>query len=188
MSTAPVLRSGLTWEEFLELPDEPRFKHAELIDGEVVVNPANWRHQHVVSELVTQLRTWTRGGPGRGGVTLDPPVKINARRGYLPDVAWYREGRHRPRASEFYLEGPPDLAIEVLSPSTRAVDLVRERADYARVGVCELWLVDPDVPTVLVLRAVDGPEFVLAEELDANGTLASPLLPGLAIPVAELFG
>jgi Putative restriction endonuclease len=53
MSTAPVLRSGLTWEEFLALPDEPRLKHAELLDGAVIVDPANWLHQHVVSELVS---------------------------------------------------------------------------------------------------------------------------------------
>jgi Uma2 family endonuclease len=76
----------------------------------------------------------------------------------------------------------------VLSPSTRAIDLVRKRADYARVGVPELWLIDPDGPAALVLRAVDGPEFLLAEELAADGALGSPLLPGLTIPVAELSG
>jgi Uma2 family endonuclease len=152
------------------------------------VEPATWQHQHIVSELVALIRKWTRAGPDRGGVTLDPPVRIRINRGYLPDVAWYRAGRDRPRQGQPYLEGAPDLAIEVLSPSTRAIDVVRKRADYAQVGVLELWLIDPDGPAALVLRAVDGPEFVLAEELDADATLHSPLLPGLAIRVGDLLG
>lgn len=97
MSTATVLPSGLTWDEFLALPDEPRYKHAELVDGEVVADPANWLHQHIVAELVGMIREWIRAGTGRGGVTMDPPVKIRDNRGYLPDVAWYQAGRDRPR-------------------------------------------------------------------------------------------
>lgn len=187
MSTAVILPSGLTWDEFLALPDDPRYKHAELIDGEVVVDPANWLHQHVVGEVHGLIREWIRAGTDRGGITMDPPVKIRNNRGYLPDVAWYRTGRDRPRQGQPYLEGAPDLAIEVLSPSTRAFDLVRKRADYARVGVPELWLIDPEGPIALVLRAIEGPEFVLTEELDADGSLTSPLLPGLAIRVGGLI-
>ena len=186
MSIATNLPTGLSWDEFLALPDE-QFKHAELIEGEVVMDPANWLHQHIVAEFIFLIRSWIREGPDRGGVTLDPPVKITINRGYLPDVAWYRAGRDLPRHGQPYLEGAPDLAIEVLSPSTRTVDLVRKRADYARVGVGELWLIDPDGPTALVLRRVEGPEFVLAEELDADGTLSSPQLPGLAIRVGDLI-
>ena len=180
-----VLPSGLTWVEFLALPDEPRYKHAELVDGEVVIDPANWLHQHIVGELLVRIREWTLVGTDRGGVTMDPPVKIRDNRGYLPDVAWYRAGRDRPRQGQPYLEGAPDLAVEVLSPSTRTVDLVRKRADYARVGVRELGLIDPDGPAALVLRSVEGPEFVLTEELDADGSLTSPLLPALAIRVGD---
>jgi len=180
--------SGLTWDEFLALPEEPQYKHAELVDGEVVVDPANWLHQRIVTRAVFAIESWIRDGTDRGGVTMDPPVKIRDNRGYLPDVAWYREGRNRPRQGQPYLEGAPDLAIEVLSPTTRAIDLVRKRADYARVGVRELWLVDPDGPAALVLRSVDGPEFVLAEELDADGVLTSPMLPGLTIRVGGLLG
>jgi Uma2 family endonuclease len=68
--------------------------------------------------------------------------------------------------------------------------MLRKRGDYARVGVRELWLIDPDEPSALVLRLPDPPsdsaEFVQVEDLDADGELASPLLPGLTIPLRDL--
>jgi Uma2 family endonuclease len=183
--------SGLTWENFLDLPDDPRYRHAELVDGELIlVNPPTWLHQHVVMRLVVALELWIRGGSGRGTVTMEPPVQIRSNRGYLPDVAWFREEHARPAGGNPYLTGPPDLVVEVLSDSTRSFDLLRERADYARVGVGELWLIDPEGPSAFVLRQPAGSsesaDFVLVEELSPKGALTSPLLPGLVIAMTEL--
>jgi Uma2 family endonuclease len=196
--------SGLTFEEWLNLPDERRYKHAELIDGElrykfaplmdgepVLMDPPAWLHQHVVGELHATIRNWIRAGTGRGCVTREPPVRVNAIRSYLPDVAWYCEERGRPKPGNPYLTGPPDLAIEVLFDSTRAFDLVRKRADYAKVGVGELWLVDPEARNAWILRppaeAVEPAEFVVVEDIGVDGVLTSPQLPGLKIPFVELL-
>ena len=183
--------SGLTWEDFLNLPDDPKYRHAELVGGELIlVNPPTWLHQHVVAALCALLWNWIQAGQGRGAVTMEPPVQIRTDRGYLPDVAWFRQERSRPPAGSPYLSGPPDLAIEVLSDSTRSFDLLRKRTDYARVGVRELWLVEPDGPSAMVFRLPAEPvvpqEFVLVEELDPTEALTSPLLPGLRIPLADL--
>ncbi|MDN5861256.1 MAG: Uma2 family endonuclease, partial [Pseudonocardia sp.] len=172
-------------------PDEPRYRHAELVDGELVlVSPPTWLHQHVMTRLVAAFVMWCAAAPGRGEITVDPPVRITNLRAYLPDVAWYRDGRGRPAAGRPYLAGPPDLAIEVLSPSTRTVDMIRKRTDYARVGVRELWLIDPEEPAAFVLRAPDPAmepaEFVLVEELAADGELTSPMLPGLAVRLGDV--
>lgn len=190
MSSATAV-SGLSWEDFLNLPDDPRYRHAELMDGELVlVNPPTWIHQQVVGAFVIAIGNWIRAGSGRGSVTMDPPVQIRHNRGYLPDVAWFREERARPAAGNPYLTGPPDLAIEVLSPSTRTFDMLRKRTDYARVGVGELWLVDPEGPSALVLRRPaeqPGPaEFVQVDDVEADGELSSPLLPGLVVRLADL--
>jgi Uma2 family endonuclease len=84
--------SGLTWENFLDLPDDPKYRHAELVDAELVLaNPPTWLHQHVVMRLVVALELWIRGGSGRGTVTMEPPVQIRSNQGYLPDVAWLTE-------------------------------------------------------------------------------------------------
>jgi Uma2 family endonuclease len=75
--------------------------------------------------------------------------------------------------------------VEVLSPSTRSFDVLRKREDYSRVGVQELWLIDPE-PLAAQLYRRGGGELELVEELDQAGTLTSPLLPGFAVPLARL--
>ncbi len=176
---ATALPSGL-----LELLDRDEYKTAELIDGQVVVSTPSWLHQRIVAALIRLIGNWAAAAPGRGEVTFNPRVKITHNRGYLPDVAWYAEERITPEGSQ--PDGPPDIAVEVLSPSTRAFDVVRKRADHARIGVGELWLIDPDGPTALVLRR-EGAEFVVAADLDADGELTSPQLPGLGVRLGPLL-
>lgn len=180
---APALPSSeVTWEEFLLLLEDPENKNVELIDGKAVVSTASWIHQRIALTLMALLWNWIHAGDGRGEATFTIAVKITEKRGCFPDVAWYSEQHLTEGRSA---GSPPDLAVEVLSPSTRAFDIVRERADYARVGVRELWLIDPDGPAALVLRR-EGAEFVVADDLHAGGELTSPLLPGLAIRVGAL--
>lgn len=181
---ATALPSGLTWEQFLELLDQDEYRSAELIDGQVVVGTPSWLHQRIVAALIRLIGNWAAAAPGRGEVTFNPRVKITYNRGYLPDVAWYAEDRVTPDGSQ--PDGPPDLAVEVLSPSTRAFDLVRKREDYARVGVRELWLIDPEGPVAMVLRR-EGAEFVAVADLEADGLLTSPQLPGLALRLGALL-
>ncbi len=186
MSVTATTTSGLTWEQFLALPDTDEYRHAELVDGEVVVNPPNRLHQRIVLRLGAALHEWTQGAPGPGEVTADPGVQIGDRTGYLPDVAWYPEDRCPPGSANFV--GAPALAVEVLSPSTRAFDSVRKRNDYGRIGVEELWLVDPEGPAAQVYRrpAPEAGEFALVREVKEDGVLSSPLLPGFAFTVGDL--
>lgn len=183
---ATALPTGLSWEQFLELLEQDEYKNAELIDGQVVVVTPNWLHQRIVMTLSALIWNWVHAGEHRGEVTCNPRVKITHNRGYLPDVAWY--SGDRVDAAGTQPDGPPDLAVEVLSPSTRAFDLVRKRSDYARIGVGELWLIDPEGEEGLeavVLRR-DGAEFVVVDDLAADGALTSPQLPGLSIVVGQL--
>jgi Uma2 family endonuclease len=92
----------------------------------------------------------------------------------LPVSAYSREG---------FCEAVPDIAVEVVSPNDLAREVDGERGEWLRAGVKEVWIIYPDTRTVQVYRAVSGPAFL--EELD---TLAAPdLLPGFAVPVADLF-
>ncbi|MBC8093578.1 MAG: Uma2 family endonuclease [Pseudonocardia sp.] len=180
---ATVLPPDVTWEQFLELLDQDEYKNAELIDGQVVVGTPSWLHQRIVMTLCALIWNWIHAGENRGEVTFNPRVKITHNRGHLPDVAWYRG--ERVSAKGVQPDGPPDLAVEVLSPSTRTFDIVRKRADYARIWVNELWLTDPDGPEAVVLRR-DGAEFVVVDDLAADGALTGPQLPGLSIVVGQL--
>ena len=108
-----------------------------------------------------------------------------------PDLLFVAH-EHMERFTKKHLKGAPDLAIEVLSPSTWRRDLTAKREAYARSGVREYWVVDPEAERIEVFRAtgpVGDDALENAEEIwnRPGATLTSPLLPGLVLPVPEAF-
>lgn len=182
MPPASPVMTGLTWREFLDHPTE--FKHADLINGELFLNAASLAHQHVVKRLLVAMDLWIAGGESRGEVTLEPPVQISHDRGYMPDIAWWPQDRCAPTGRPPAFTGPPDLVVEVLSRSTRRIDTIRKRNDYPRIGVRELWLIDPDDPAALIIRATDSRDEVV--EVAPDEELHSPLLDGFGIRLGDL--
>lgn len=180
----------MTADEFMALPEPPDGPSCrQLIEGEVVVNSASWMHNDSLLTVVFALRTWVRGGAGRGAANVELDVEIDGRNVYKPDVVWYREGRAptRPDLSPYL---PPDIAVEIRSPSTWRFDVGAKKRNYELRGVPELWLVDTAADVVLIFRrsSAKSPIFDVSEELDASATLTTPLLPGFALPVAAIFG
>lgn len=176
--------TNLTWDEFLALPYETR--NASLIDGAVVVNSPNARHEWIISNLQLLFRFWIRAGADRGRICTQQPVKITDRRGYQPDFAWYRSYVIEDGMPSF--PDPPNLIIEVLSRSTRRHDLVRKRRDYEQIGIGEVWFVEQDTPRlgVLTCQRIDDGAFV-DREVKPGDRLTSPLLEGFSIDVADLY-
>ncbi len=83
------------------------------------------------------------------------------------------------------VEGAPDIVVEILS-TDRNRDLIRKRQIYAEAGVLEYWPIDPRNDTVTRLELQDG-EYVERAVLGVGDVLTTPLLPGLAIPLADVF-
>ncbi len=176
----------ITAEEYFALPPDDRF--TQLIDGEIVVNQPAMRHQTITLEIAHRLRQWTGAAPGRGLAGIPVDVVLDQGNVFAPDVWWVAEER-RPARNALRLVGPPDLAVEVRSPSTWRYDVGAKKATYEREGLAELWLVDTGADVVLVYRrsAPGAPSFDVALELGAGDQLTSPLLPGFGVAVAELF-
>ncbi len=78
--------------------------------------------------------------------------------------------------------------IEIGSPGTRVRDETKKRALYERMGVTEYWFVDPEIDVIRVYRR-SGEQFARAMELsrEAKDVLATPLIPGLELPLTRLF-
>lgn len=189
MSAPTVARRGVSWQEYIDLLDQPGYRTAELIDGELVVVTPTALHQQVVLRLSFFLMAWTRAATDRGEVSFELSVRVGERRGYLPDLMWYAPEQCARPGQRPAFDGPPALVVEVLSPSTRRLDAIRKRADYARIGVRELWLIDCEVPEALIARPAEpGADAFLDEVyLDGDGELASSLLPEFAVRVGDLI-
>lgn len=179
----------MTADEFMALAPLPSSSRRELVEGEVVVNSPSWMHNDSLGAIYAALRAWVRAGDGRGAVNLPVDVKLDQRNVYQPDIVWYRDGR-APTRADLSPYPPPDIAVEVRSPSTWRFDIGAKKRNYERHGVAELWLVDTAADIVIVFRrsAANETSFDVSEELDARATLTSPLLPGLALRVGEVFG
>ncbi len=186
--TAMPVAQRMTADEFLLLPENPYGFSSQLIDGEVVMNDPLPMHQYVVGDLHVALCVWARAEPGRGRVTIPLDVRLDDHNVFGPDLMWYAEGR-APSRDGGRPSPIPDIAVEVRSPSTWRRDLGVKKPVFEQQGLPELWLVDTVSEAVLVFRR-SSPEvagFDIALTIARGETLTSPLLPGFALALDELF-
>ena len=142
------------------------------------------RHHIAVQELYVQLRAFVQGrNPGE--VYIAPlPVRLWPGKIREPDVlfmAW----EHRDRIGE-QVFGPPDLVMGVTSPGTRHTDRLEKMSEYARAGVPEYWLVDPEARAVEVFVPRGG-VYELSGQWSPGDTARSTLLEGFEVSVSTLF-
>jgi len=180
---ASPVQTGLTYDDLASFPDDNLRR--ELIDGELIVTPApRVRHQDVVVWLTTELGLYAREYGGR--VYCAPlDVYFSERDVVEPDVLYVRP-EHRSRLEERFLRGAADLVVEVSSPSTRHLELVRKRDLYERFEVPEYWYVDLDAERVEVYRVSEA-RYGAPALLGAGDELTSPVVPGLVLNVGELL-
>jgi Uma2 family endonuclease len=183
-STSPKL----TYQDLLRLPED-LLRH-ELIDGEHYVSPApNLKHQSIVLNLGVILSTFVRAH--RLGKVLVAPVDVLFSEIDVvePDVLFVAAGSAE-RLRERYVAGAPDLVVEVLSPSSRAIDKIKKRRLYEARGVPEYWIVDPAAELLEVYRTAADGRLALQATLSPDGggdTLETSLMPGLRISLREVF-
>jgi len=177
----------MTAEQYLAV-DYGDDRWRELIDGVVVVNEPLPIHALFQLRIGHALHSWVEAAPGRGLALPPADIVMTEHDVYAPDLLWLSEPKV-PDSLERRLEGIPDLAVEIRSPSTWRYDVGRKRSVYEERRLGELWLVDGTSRTVLVFRrgAPTSPDFDVALELSEGEALTSPQLPGFALPLAELF-
>jgi Uma2 family endonuclease len=162
----------------------------ELIDGEHYVTPSpNTRHQRLVGRLFAAFVLYLRDRPEAGEAFLAPFDVVFTQFDVVePDLLFIATDQ-RDIVTEKHVRGAPAIVVEILSPGTRKVDETIKYRLFERSGVGEYWLVDPELDVVTMYRrAADGSlPRVAALPAEAGETLTTPLLPGFAVPLADLF-
>lgn len=170
-------RPRLSLSAWATLPeDEP----GELVNGRLVEEEMpDYVHEITVAWLVHTLCKWLvpRGGFVGGS---EAKFAVTPGRGRKPDASAYLPGRRPPRGS--LIDVPPDIMIEVISPTPRdgRRDRVEKVGEYAAFGVRWYWLVDPRLRTIEVLELDEKRRY--AHALDAmGGIVAIPGCEGLTL-------
>lgn len=175
----------MTFEEFLEWDDEGA--HAEWVDGEVeVMSPASYAHQNLISFLVSLLRFLAEARE-LGDVLCQPFVMKTGHDlpGREPDILFIA-AVNLSRIQRNYLDGPADLAIEIVSPESQRRDREVKLEEYRQGGVPEYWLLDPTRNEAIFRQLQpDGTYRIVVP--DAEGVYHSAAMPGLWINVNWLW-
>lgn len=179
----PETVAPVSVDEFWEVAR--RLERAELVGGQVVeLAPLGFRHGEIAMTIGTLLHEHvTRGGLGAvvadtGFILSRDPPTVRA-----PDVAVVLAPRvPSPRPVRFF-PGPPDLAVEVLSPDDRPGESTAKVADYLRAGTRAVWIVDPESRTVTVHTRGGATRYAVDETLDG-----APVVPSLRLPIGIILG
>jgi Uma2 family endonuclease len=182
-TSTPITNIDLkTYDDLLAMPDDGN--RYELIFGEIVMSPApTEKHQFALGEL---FKLFSNHALKHGlGLVLFAPydVRLSIHNVVEPDLLYIKREHTQYRKGK-YLDGAPDLIVEVLSPSNRAQDVVRKAALYTQFEVPEYWIVDPEAETIAVNELREG-QYVHVP--NRRGIARSAVIPGLKVRVAAVF-
>ena len=178
-----VTKIKFTYNDYLQLPEDKRY---ELIEGEFFMVPSpSWSHQTISASLFRALDSYVRNHK-LGEVRYAPlDILLSEENVLQPDLLFI--SKERPGIiTDKNIRGAPDLVVEILSPATAQRDKELKQKLYAKFGVREYWIADPNTKTIEVMSlAEEGFESVGTYQ---EGTIMeSPLLRGLSIEVREIF-
>jgi Uma2 family endonuclease len=173
---------ALTYEDLEQFTD--RRHRYEILQGELIVSAAPTPLHVMVATVISEIVS-AHVRRNRLGFFYGSPVNVRISRHDIvePDLCFVSSKRLEI-VGEKFIDGAPDLVIEVLSPSTQSYDRRRKMALYAGGGVREYWLVDPIRRSVHILIFTDG---IASESHFATGIIESFVLHALDLKIDEIF-
>jgi Uma2 family endonuclease len=159
----------------------------ELLRGELVVmSPAGFEHGRIANRIAVRLGGFVERHSLGIVTTAETGFQIgsNPDTVRVPDIAFVAAARVPPAGWARFFAGPPDLAVEILSPSDRASEVLAKVQEWLSAGCRAVWLIDPPSRTLTVY----GPRreaLVLRESDTLDG---GDLLPGFSVAMADVLG
>jgi Uma2 family endonuclease len=177
----------LSWQEYLHLEDPPGFR-LEFDEGRLIVSPTGVsRHQWLIGLLQAAFDEYEeRTGGAHCVATLDVSHFMpRGERDFRPDVGVVLAARRSAIDPNGFVQGAPDIAVEVLSPRTRRYDLGEKARKYFEQGTVEYWQFDVESERAVFLRR--GLAGWKESRLARRHVYVTPLLPGFKLDLKRLW-
>jgi Uma2 family endonuclease len=179
-----TLAPPVTVADYKVLPETgPQY---QLVEGSLHMAPAPSRfHQDISRNIQVLIANWIEAGGGGKIYTAPFDVYLDETNVFQPDHVYISE-QNIGILTDAGAEGAPDLIVEILSPSTRNIDLGPKKKVFARHGVREMWIIDPEPKTIAqYFLPVDAekPARIFSE----SDSFTSEILPGLTIEGPKVF-
>jgi Uma2 family endonuclease len=174
----------VTYEEWLRMPEVTDFIE-EVVDGEILIMPPNKLQHALIAQRI--YKALDAQLDAREVLVLATVFGLVIRKAPLtsrvPDVAVFLKSMMVEQ--DGYVHSAPQLVVEVLSPGNTRRERERKLADYASLGVAEMWVVSPEARTVEVLYLESG--FLRSAQALTQGVLEPKHFPGVQIQIAEIW-
>jgi len=177
------VKTRLTYADYMKMSDDERY---ELLNGELVMAAAPLLyHQYILRKLLNEMSDYI-DERNLGELYSSPAdVVLSDTDVVQPDILFVSRQRSHILTRE-NIHGAPDLVVEILSPATAERDQTVKLDLYARHGVKEYWIVDPDAKAISVLlRGESG--FEVNDIYGEGQTMRSPMLEGFSVALEEVF-
>lgn len=175
-----------TYQDYLEIPEEPGYRH-EILEGILVKEPSpNVMHQRVSRRLQRILEDYF-GKVDPEGEILNAPLDVTFHdiNVVQPDL-FFISGEQKEIVKDVRIDGSPKLIIEILSPGSHRKDRLQKRAIYQRAEVSHYWLVSPEDKTLECFSLQEGNYALVAAGMDEE-IVEHPGFEGLSIPLKSLW-
>jgi len=170
-------------QDFERLPEGPPYY--QLIEGALIMSPApSYSHQRTVGKVFLKLSRLLEE-KGQGEVLISSiDVYLDEKNVFQPDiVVLLKEGK--AKVEEKGIFGPPDVVVEILSPSTAYYDLIVKKEVYERAGVKEYWILDPNRKTFEIYKNTEE-GLKLSSQAREKGKVLSEILD-LEIDLKDIY-
>ncbi|MFD0960035.1 Uma2 family endonuclease [Paenibacillus chungangensis] len=179
-----VLEPPVTYEMYAEWPDDGQ--RYEIVDGimELMSPRPSTTHQAVSGELAFIIKQSCR----KDFLVFHAPIDVVLSETTVvqPDILMIHRSREHI-VTKRGIEGPPDLVIEILSPSSHKRDKLVKRKAYAAHGVAEYWIIDTEARTLEQYQLLEGGRYELNNLFECNDTVTSDKIPCIGFVIEDIF-
>jgi Uma2 family endonuclease len=175
----------MTARQFIELGEEPSGIRLELVDGEIAVSPSPIPDHSFIETMLKHILLQHILDRDLGRLYGDVDTIFGPHDVRRPDIIYFSKSRVHlvgPKA----MEGPPDLCVEILSPSSETIDKVDKYEQYEAAGVAHYWIVDPAHRTAEAF-VLSGGRYAPAGKGRDTDVVRFPPFTDLGIPLGRLW-
>ncbi len=183
MST--ISTAKMTARQFLELGEDPVGVRLELVDGEVAVSPSATPNHSYTEKLLSMILVNHVRNKKLGRLYGNVDTIFGRHDVRRPDLIFFSNNR-LDLVGKKAMEGPPDLCVEIVSPSSRLIDRRDKFKQYAKGKVAYYWIVDPEDRTAEAFKLVRR-DYRPAGAGRENDIVKFPPFLDLKIPLGEIW-
>ena len=179
-------QGGYSYDDYLQIPEEPGYRF-EILKGVLVKEPSpSMQHQRVSRELGYQLFIFFKSFDPEGELFSAPlDVTLTASNVLQPDLLFVSDARKEIMRDE-RIDGPCDLVVEIISPTSRRKDRLNKMEIYRQAGIPHYWLADPEEQTMEAFMLKNG-SYALIAAGGPGDKFTHPEFPGLDLDLDQIF-